>query len=131
LRSLLSRSTREKLLALLLAGTLLVCHGVIGALPLHCHPAQCAGDAGFAAEHQAAAGEAGDAYEHPVGHGTSAAYFAVLVAGLLGLLLGLLPRDAQFRIRLDTAWPVILCRMPAVLRPPPTPTPRLLQVFTL
>jgi hypothetical protein len=121
---LLSRSTREKLLALLLAGTRLVCHGVIGGQPQHC-------DAGFAAEHQAAAGEAGDAYEHPVGHGTSAAYFAVLVAGLLGLLLGLLPRDAQFRIRLDTAWPVILCRMPAVLRPPPTPTPRLLQVFTL
>jgi hypothetical protein len=116
-------------LSVLLVGTLLFCHGVFGSLHLLCHPPQCAGGAEYAAEHQAAAGTS-DAHEHPAGHGTSPGYFAVLV-GLLGLLLGLLPKGAPLRIRLEARWPVVLHRVPAVLRPPPTPTPLILQVFRL
>ena len=114
---------------MLLIGTLLFCHGVFGALHLLCYPPQCAGDAEHAAEHQATAG-ASDAHEHPAGHGTSPGYFAVLV-GILGLLLGLLPKGSPLRIRLEAHWPVVLRRVPAVLRPPPAPTPLTLQVFRL
>ncbi len=117
-------------LSVLLVGTLLLCHGVFGALHLVCDPLEwCAGGAEHAAEHQATAG-ASDAHEHPAGHGTSPGYFAVLV-GLLGLLLGLLSKGAPLRIRLEARWPVVLRRVPAVLRPPPTPTPLTLQVFRL
>jgi hypothetical protein len=118
-------------LSLLLVGTLLLCHGVFGALHLVCYPPWCAGDAEHAAEHQATAGAVGDAHEHPAEHGTSTGYFAVLFVGLLGLLLGLLPKGAPLRIRLDARWPVVLRRVPAVYRPPPTPTPLTLQVFRL
>ena len=118
-------------LSVLLAGTLLFCHGLFGALHLSCYPPQCVGDAAHPAEHQAAAGAMGDAPEHPAGHGTSTEYFAVLAVGLLGLLLGLLPRDASLRITLDARWRVVLRRAPAVFRPPPTPSPPTLQVFRL
>jgi hypothetical protein len=118
-------------LSVLLVGTLLLCHGVFGALHLVCYPPQCAGDAKHAAEHQAAAGAVGDAHEHPAGHGASTGYFAVLFVGLLGLLLGLLPKDASLWIRRDARWPVVLRRVPAVFRPPPTPTLLTLQVFRL
>jgi hypothetical protein len=118
--------TRERPLALLLVGTLLLCHGVFGALHLVCYSPQCAGDA----EHHAAAGAVDDAPEHPADHGTSTGYFAVLV-GLLGLLLGLLTKGAPLRIRLDARWPLALRRVPTVFRPPPTPTPLTLQVFRL
>jgi len=117
-------------LSLLLIGTLLFCHGVFGALHLICYAPQCAGDAEHPAEHHAAAG-AGDAHEHPAGHATSTEYFAVLAVGFLGLLLGLLPKSAPLRIGLDARWPAVLRRAPAVLRPPPTPTPLTLQVFRL
>ncbi len=118
-----------KQLSVLLVGTVLLCHGVFGSLHLLCYPPQCAGDAEHAAEHQAAAGTS-DAHEHPAGHGTSPGYFAVLV-GLLGLFLGLLRKGAPLRIRFEACWPVVLRRVPAVLRPPPTPTPLTLQVFRL
>ena len=108
---------------------LLVCHGGFGSLHLLAYPPQCASDAEHQAKHQATAG-ASDAHEHPAGHGTSPGYFAVLV-GLLGLLLGLLPKGAPLRIRLEARWPVVLRRVPAVLRPPPAPTPLTLQVFRL
>jgi hypothetical protein len=119
-------------LSVLLIGTLLFCHGVFGALHLICPP-QCASDAGHAAEHQAAA--TGGAHEHPAdhgtSHGTSTGYFAVLAVGLLGLLLGLLPKGAQLRLGLASRWSAVLNRVSAVLGPPPTPTPRTLQVFRL
>jgi hypothetical protein len=118
-------------LSVLLVGTLLLCHGVFGAVHLVCYPPECAGDAGHAAEHQHAVGAAGDAHQHPAGHGTSSEYFAVLVVGLLGLLLSLLPQGARLRIGLRIRWPGVLRRVPTVLRPPPTPTPLLLQVFRL
>ncbi len=125
---MLPRSIRERPLAFLLVGTLLLCHGVFGALHLVCYSPQCAGDA----EHQA--GAMGDAHErstdHGTSHGTGAGYFAVLV-GLLGLLLGSLPKGAPVRIGLDARWPAVLRCVPAVFRPPPNPTPLTLQVFRL
>ena len=122
----------KRQLSVLLAGTLLLCHGVFGALHLICYPPQCAGDAEHSAEHQATAGGMGDSHEHPADHGTSTEYFAVLAVGLLGLLLGLLSkRGAPLRTRIDARRPVVLRRVPAVLRPPPTLTPPALQVFRL
>ena len=119
-------------LSVLLVGTLLLCHGIFGALHLICYSPQCAGESKeHPAEHQAAAGAVGDAHEYPADHGTNTAYFAVLAVGLLGLLLGLLPKGAPLRIRLDARWPVVLRRVPAVFLPPPTPTPPSLQVFML
>ena len=106
-------------LSLLLIVTLLLCHGVFGALHLICASPECAGDADHPAEH------------HAAGHATSTEYFAVLAVGFLGLLLGLLPKCAPLRIGLDARWPVVLRRVPAVLRPPPTPTPLTLRVFRL
>ena len=117
-------------LSVLLIGALLFCHGVFGALHLLCYPPQCAGDAEHAVEHHAAVSAVGDAHEHSADHATSSAYFAVLV-GLLGLLLALLPKGAPLRIRLEARWPVVHRRVPAVMRPPPTPTPLTLQVFRL
>jgi hypothetical protein len=115
----------------LLIGTLLLCHGVFGALHLVCDPLEwCIGGAQHSAEHQTSTG-AGDAHEHHTGHG-STAYFAVVALGLLVLILRLLPKCAAgLRIWLGTRWPVVLRRVPAVLRPPPTPTPPVLQVFRL
>jgi hypothetical protein len=119
-------------LSVLLVGTLLFCHGVFGALHLVCDPLEwCAGDAEHAAEHEVAAGAGGDAHEHPADHGTSTGYFAVLFVGLFGLLLGLLPKGTPLRIGLGARWPAVFRRVPAVFRPPPTPTPLTLQVFRL
>jgi hypothetical protein len=118
-------------LSLLLIGTLLFCHGVLGSLHLICYPPQCSGDAEHLAGHPAEHHAAGDAHEHPAGHATSTEYFAVLAVGFLGLLLGLLPKSAPLRIGLDARWPVVLRRAPAVLRPPPTPTPLTLRVLRL
>jgi hypothetical protein len=117
-------------LSVLLIGTLLLCHGVLGGLHLACGPPEwCAGGAEHPAEHQGAAG-ASDAHEHSADHATSSVYFAVLV-GFLGLLLGLLPKGSLLRIRLDARWPVVHSLVPAVVRPPPTPTPLILQVLRL
>ena len=102
-----------KQLSLLLIGTLLFCHGVFGALHLLCYPPQCAGDVEHAVEHHAAAGAVGDAHEHSADHGTSSL------------------KSASLRIRLDARLPVALRWVPAVMRPPPTPTPLILQVFRL
>jgi hypothetical protein len=119
----------SKQLSVLLIGTLLFCHGIFGALHLVCYSPRCADDV----EHQA--GAMGGAHEHSAdhgtSHGTSAGYFAVLVSSLLGLLLGLIPKGTPVRITLAARWPVVLRRVSAVLRPPPTPTPITLQVFRL
>ena len=121
-----------KKLSVLLAGAVLLCHGVFGALHLVCDPLEwCIGGAQHSAEHQTAAG-AGDAHEHPTGHDVSTVYFAVVALGLLVLILRLLPKCAAgLRIWLGRRWPAVLRRVPAVLRPPPTPTAPVLQVIRL
>jgi len=116
-----------KHLSVLLIGTLLLCHGIFGTLHLVCHLPQCAD---HAAEHQAAAGGLGDAHGHPAGHGSSTAYFAVLV-GLLGLFLGLLPKRTPLRARFGTPWAAAIRRASYSLHSPPTSTPPQLQVFRL
>jgi len=117
-------------LSVLLIGTLLLCHGIFGPLHLMCDPLEwCAGGAQHSAEHQTAAG-AVDAHEHPTGHDVSTPYFALVALGLLVLILRLLPKCAAgLRIWLGTRWPAVLRRVPAVLRPPPTPALPVLQVF--
>jgi hypothetical protein len=117
-------------LSLLLIVTLLFCHGVLGSLHLLCHSPQCAEGAEHATEHQAAAGPGGT-HDHPAGHATSTGYFAVLAAGFLGLLLGLLSKVAPLRLRLDVRRPATPHQVPAVVRPPPPATPLTLQVFRL
>jgi hypothetical protein len=121
-----------KKLSVLLAGAVLLCHGVFGAIHLVCDPLEwCIGGVQHSAEHQTSTG-AGDAHEHHTGHGGSTAYFAVVALGLLVLILRLLPKCAAgLRIWLGTRWTAVLRRVPAVLRPPPTPTPPVLQVFRL
>ena len=119
-------------LSVLLIGTLLLCHGVFGALHLVCDPLEwCIGGAQHSAEHQTSTG-AGDALEYPTGHDVSTAYFAVVALGLLVLILRLLPKCAAgLRIWLGTRWTSVLRRVPAVLRPPPTPALPVLQVLRL
>ena len=113
-------------LSVLLAGTLLLCHGIFGALHLVCIPPVCAGSA----EHPAAHEPAADVHEHPADHGAGTAYFAV-VTGLLGLLLGLLPRGATLRFGIGMGRPPVLRRAPLVFRPARAPTSPTLQVFRL
>ena len=117
-------------LSVLLVGTLLLCHGAFGALHLVCDLPECSGGAEHAAEHHPAAGAVGDTHEHPTTHAMSTVYFAVIVS-LLGVLLSLLPKVAKLRIKGSGRWPAVLRRVSAIYRPPPTPTPHLLQVFRL
>ena len=117
-------------LSVLLAGTLLLCHGVFGALHLVCNPPRCAGAIDHSAGHEPAAGAAPDAHEHPADHGTGTEYFAV-VAGLLGLLVGLLPMSAPSRVGIGMGWPSVLRRAYVVFRPARAPTSPTLQVFRL
>src|SRR5918992_2817355 len=89
----LSRS-RNVLLALLLAGTLLLCHGVFGAMHL-CSSSQAS--ASHVHEHHSPADAgAGVQEEHAVCHLMDVAhYFAVFLAALLGLVLWLLLKGAR------------------------------------
>jgi len=128
-------------LSVLLVGALLLCHGVFGVLHLLCYSPQCVGDAEHAAEHQTGIFEAvGGAQEHPAGHdpadhgaghGTGAGYFAVLVFGLLGLLLGLLPEGTLERVGTRARWHRFRRRATIVSRPARPPTSPVLQVFRL
>jgi hypothetical protein len=115
----------------LLAGTLLLCHGVFGVMHLVCDPPRCVA-AEHAAEHQAAqaGAEAGEEHEHPAGHGTGAGYFAVL-AGLLGLLVGLLHKGVVSRVGIGVRQPPVVRREPDVFRHARGPTLPVLQVFRL
>ena len=120
----------DRQLSLLLIGTLLLCHGIFGTLHLVCYLPQCADHGEHTADHQAAAGGLGDAHGHPAGHGSSTAYFAVLV-GVLSLFLGLLSKRTPLRVRLGMPWAAALRRALYASHPPPTSTPPQLQVFRL
>ncbi len=120
----------KQLSVLLLASALLFCHGAFGALHLVCDSPECADGVGHAAEHHSAAGAVAGAHEHPAGHGMDTEYFAV-VAGLIGLLLSLLPKGAPSRVRLGMRRPPTLHRASAAVRPPLAPTLPVLQVFRL
>src|SRR5215211_8120953 len=89
-----------KQLSVLLAGTLLLCHGVLGALHLECFFPECADVAQHAAENTLFAGEHSGAHQHPADHDMNSEYFAVLVL-FLGLLLHLLPTVAPFGIQIS------------------------------
>jgi hypothetical protein len=117
-------------LSVLLASALLFCHGAFGALHLVCDPLECAKGVRHAAEHQPATGAVAGAHEYPEGHGAGPEYFAV-VAGLIGLLLGLLPKGAPSRIGIGMRQPATLRRASAVFRPARVPTSPILQVFRL
>jgi hypothetical protein len=115
-------------LSVLLAGTLLLCHGIFGALHLVCDPPVCAGAAEHPAGHEP--GAASGVHEHPADHGTGTGYFAV-VAGLLGLLLGLRREGATSRGGIGAYRPAVLRRALTVFRPARAPTLPTLQVFRL
>jgi len=120
-----------KLLSVLLAGALLFCHGVYRVVHLICDQPQCVAAAGHAPEHRAAqVGAAAGAHEHPAGHGANTEYFAVL-AGLLGLLLGLLPKGAASRVGVGARRPLVVRRASDVFSPARGPSPPSLQVFRL
>src|SRR5215212_6711939 len=127
---MISRSGREKILPLLLVGALFLCHGVFGPLHLVCASPECVDGAGHPSGHPAgqhsAAGTMGQTHEHPVGHATSADYFAV-VAGLLGLLVGLLSTGTWLKTRLGSRRAPSPLRASAAFRPLPAPTSRVLQ----
>jgi hypothetical protein len=125
----LSRS-RNVLLALLLAGTLLLCHGVFGALHL-CSASQAS--ASHAHEHNSPmdAG-AGVQEEHAVCHLMDVAhYFAVFLAAILGLVLWLLLKGARLWGRVSAPFVFGLRLRPPVFHPPRGPTLPVLQVFRL
>ncbi|MDQ3660356.1 MAG: hypothetical protein M3454_04710 [Actinomycetota bacterium] len=127
---MIDHSTREKITLLLLAGALLLCHGVFGSLHLLCASPGCSDGVRHAAEHHSAVGTAGDTHEHPTGHATSTEYFAV-VAGLLGLLVSLLSKGRWLEIWLGLRRAAVLRWAVAVFRPPRAPTSPVLQVFRL
>jgi hypothetical protein len=127
---MISRSGREKILPLLLVGALLLCHGVFGPLHLVCASPECVEGAAHPAGHHSAAGTMGHAHENPVGHATSADYFAV-VAGLLGLLVGSLRTGTWTKERPGSRRAIRSFREHRVFRPARAPTSRVLQVFRL
>jgi hypothetical protein len=127
---MISRSGREKILPLLLVGALFFCHGVFGPLHLVCASPECVDGAAHPDGHHSAAVTMGHTHEHPVSHATSADYFAV-VAGLLGLLVGVLSTGTWTKTRLGSRRAPTPLRASAVSRPARAPTSRVLQVFRL
>ena len=121
---------RNVLLALLLAGTLLLCHGVFGAIHL-CYSSQAS--ASHAHEHHSPTDAgAGVQEEHAVCHLMDAAhYFAVFLAAILGLVLGLLLKGARLWGRVSAPFVFGLRLRPPVFHPPRGPTLLVLQVFRL
>ena len=89
----LLRGSRGRQLALLLVGTLLLCHGVFGVLHLCSTPTTTPTHQTH--EHPSIADETVAGHEHPVCHLTGAEYFVVLFTTFLGLVLGLLLKGAR------------------------------------
>jgi hypothetical protein len=87
----LIRGSRGRVLALLLVGTLLLCHGVFGALHL------CSDSSDPVHQdhkHLPLVDGAVGAHEHPSCHLMGTEYFAALLITFLGLILGLLLKGA-------------------------------------
>ena len=128
-----------RLLCVLVVGAVFLCHGAFGVLHLVCEPPACAGGVGHAEQHQLAGATAGGAHGHPAGHsaghpggsGTGTEYFAVLIAGLAGLLLSLLLGGGPSGIGPAPPWPPLVRRAYIPFRLPPCPTAPVLQVFRL
>ena len=87
---MLPRSTRERLLPLLLVGALLLCHGAFG--PLHLFGDPMLSDHSTAVEHTTHQEEDGTADDHLLG---AHDYAAALLALLLGMIYTLLRREAR------------------------------------
>jgi hypothetical protein len=119
----LPRSTRERLLPLLLVGALLLCHGAFGSLH------QFRGPVLFdqpTVKHQSHQEEPADG--HALGaHDYAAALFALLV----GMVYVLLRREARIRGALRALRRVGGIPTTETFRLPYGPSPPLLQVFQL
>ena len=124
----LLRGSIGRQLALLLVGTLLLCHGVFGALHLCSTPSAPAHQTH---EHPSFADQTVAGHEHTLCHLTGAEYFVVLFTAFLGLVLGLL-KGARLWGRIGSFGPSKLYLPPLVSHPPRGPTkPPVLQVFRL
>ena len=124
-------------MALLLVGTLLLCHGVFGAMHL-CSYSHAS--ASHVHEHHSPPADAGDPAdagagvqeEHAVCHLMDVAhYFAVFLAAFLGLVLALLLKGARLWGRVTAPFVFGLRLRPPVFHPPRGPTLPVLQVFRL
>ena len=126
----LLRGSIGRQLALLLVGTLLLCHGVFGALHLCSTPTTAPTHQTH--EHPSFADETVVGHEHPVCHLTGAEYFVVLFTVFLGLVLGLLLKGARLWGRVASCKPSRPYLPPLVSHPPRGPTKLpVLQVFRL
>lgn len=121
--------SRGRLWALLLVGTLLLCHGVFGAMHLCSTPMASTHQAH---EHSSSADETVGGHEHLPCHLAGAEYFAVLLTAFLGLVLGLLLEGARLWSRVTTSRIYELFFPAATFHPPRGPTTLpVLQVFRL
>jgi hypothetical protein len=126
----LLRGPKDKqLAALLLVGTLLLCHGVFGVLHLCSSPTAPTHQSH---EHPSFADETMVGHEHPVCHLTGGDYFTVLFTAFLGLVLGLLLKGARLWDRVTSLKLPEPYLPPSVSHPPRGPTALpVLQVFRL
>ena len=125
----LLRGSKGRQLALLLVGTLLLCHGAFGVLHLCSTPTAPTHQTH---EHPSFSDETVVGHEHPVCHLTGAEYFVVLFTTFLGLVLGLLLKGARLWCR-ATSLNLFKPYLPLLVSHPPRgPTkPPVLQVFRL
>ena len=125
----LLRGSKGRQLALLLVGTLLLCHGVFGILHL-CSTSTAPMHQTH--EHPSFTDKTVVGHEHPVCHLTGAEYFAVLFMAFLGLVLGLLLKGARLWGTFAALRPSKPYLPPLVSHPPRGPTNLpVLQVFRL
>jgi hypothetical protein len=121
---LLTRSTRERLLPLLLVGALLLCHGAFGSL--HQFEGPLLSEHSTVVEHASHQEEHGTADDHPSGaHDYAAALFALLL-GMVYALLRREPRDTSSALRHTGSLATT-----GMLHLPRGPSPPLSQVFRL
>jgi hypothetical protein len=120
---------RGKVLALLLVGALLLCHGVYGVA----HLCSASPVTAYQDHEYSSPTEIGMAVhdEHPACHLEGAEYFAVLFAAFLGLVLGLLLKGARPYGKVATSFALDLRLRPCASYLPRGPTLTVLQVFRL